>query len=524
MRIARTRPGCARRGVATAALAVAVVLGVATSPAPGVASAETFFFDDVGSTAVPRANCGPGSLPETGLQGDVPAEDRNNGRSTQGYRCNMSLVGRLQDRGGGLLSVTYDHCSYTSTFFPGNLLNPTTPGVQVLDVSNPARPVLSTTLNEPAMLGGTWESLKVNKARKLLAATAVPIAAGTGYFSVYDISDCAHPRLLNRGAGTDVTMPLPFISHEGGFSPDGNTYWVSGPAPGFLTAIDIRNPAEPRILWQGLHGLGGHGFGITPDGNRMYLSNLGGITVLDISAVQRGDPYPTVPQIATYLWTDGFFNQHSIPVTYGDKPYIFTVDETGGGGIKVFDVADPAHAEIVQKIKLEIQLPANTAANLRSSQGGSVFSYDPHYCVVDRPADPTALACSWESSGIRVFDIRDLSRISEIAYYNPPAQTGKNVQLTNSPHALSSLIGVSLFNFVPLARAVFEGKTDPRVAFGPRAGMVAFGDLSADWCFSPPEFHGNQIWTSCSDNGFMALQLDDTVYQPPANQASTYGQ
>lgn len=147
---------------------------------------------------------------------------------------------------------------------------------------------------------------------------------------------------------------------------------MSGPAPGFLTAIDIRNPAEPRILWQGLHGLGGHGFGITPDGNRMYLSNLGGITVLDISAVQRGDPYPTVPQIATYLWTDGFFNQHSIPVTYGDKPYIFTVDETGGGGIKVFDVADPAHAEIVQKIKLEIQLPANTAANLRSSQGGSV--------------------------------------------------------------------------------------------------------------------------------------------------------
>ena len=189
MRIARMR-----RGVATSALAVSVVLGVATSPAPAVASAETFYFNDVGSTAVPRADCGPGSLPETGMQGDVPAEDRNSGRSTQGYRCNMSLIGGLQDRGGGLLSVTYDHCSYTSTFFPGNLLDPDTPGVQVLDVSNPAQPVLSTTLNEPAMLGGTWESLKVNKARKLLAATAVPAAAGTGYFSVYDISDCAHPR------------------------------------------------------------------------------------------------------------------------------------------------------------------------------------------------------------------------------------------------------------------------------------------------------------------------------------------
>ena len=129
-----------------------------------------------------------------------------------------------------------------------------------------ARTSAASRLARSRALGGTWESLKVNKARKLLAATAVPIAAGTGYFSVYDISDCAHPRLLNRGAGTDVTMPLPFISHEGGFSPDGNTYWVSGPAPGFLTAIDIRNPAEPRILWQGLHGLGGHGFGMRQQG------------------------------------------------------------------------------------------------------------------------------------------------------------------------------------------------------------------------------------------------------------------
>src|SRR6478735_4549039 len=199
MPIVRMRTGIAQRAVAIGAAAVSMVLGVSMSPAPAIASAETFFFDDVGSTAVPRAECSAGSLPETGMQGDVPAEDRNSGRSTQGYRCNMSLVGSLLDRGGGLLSVTYDHCSYTSTFFPGNLLDPTTPGVQVLDVSDAARPVLATTLNEPAMLGGTWESLKVNKARKLLAATAVPLAAGTGYFSVYDISDCAHPRLLNRG-------------------------------------------------------------------------------------------------------------------------------------------------------------------------------------------------------------------------------------------------------------------------------------------------------------------------------------
>lgn len=508
-------------GIGRMLAAVAVVAAVTTTPS--AYAAETVVLDGVGSAAVPEAECGPGSLPETGLQGDVPAADRNSGRSTQGYRCNMTQVGGFQGKGGGLLSVTYDHCSYTSTFFPGNLLNTAAPGVQVLDVSDPANPVLSATLNEPAMLGGTWESLKVNKERELLAATAVPVALGTAYFSIYDISDCEHPKLLNKGAGTDLTMPLPFISHEGGFSPDGNTYWVSGAGPGLLTAIDVSDPTHPHVIWQSIHGLSDHGFGISPDGNTMYLSVQAGITILDISDIQARDPYPVVPQIATYLWTDGHFNQHSVPVTYDGKPYIFSPDEAGSGGVKVFDVSDPAHAELAAQIKLEINLPENIDANVRSSSGGSLFAYESHYCVADRPANPTALACSWISSGIRVFDVRDLDNITEIAYFNPPAQTGKNLQLTNSAHALASIIGVPIFDFVPLARSIIEGKVEPKVAIGPRTGMVAFGDLSSDWCFSPPMFHGDQIWTSCSDNGFMALQLDNGVYTPPANQESTIG-
>jgi hypothetical protein len=502
------------------AVALAVSLAVGGS---STAAAETFWLPDIGNVAVPRANCGAGSLPETGLQGDVPADDRDNGRSTLGYRCNMTRIGGYQDRGGGILSVTYDHCSYTGTFFPGNLLNSAAPGVTVLDVSDPANPVRTAALNEPAMLGGTWESLKVNKARKLLAATAVPATTGTAYFSIYDISDCAHPRLLNRGPGTDLTMPLFFFSHEGGFSPDGNTYWASSTFPGALTAIDITDTANPHIIWQGLQALTEHGYGISPDGNRMYLSVQAGINVLDISAIQRRDPYPAVPQVATYLWADGYFNQQSVPVTYDGKPYIFTADEAGSGGVKLFDISDDAHARVVEKIKLEINLPDNMDWHVRSSAGGSAFSYDPHYCAADRPVDPTALACSWIGSGIRVFDVQDPHNIHEIAYYNPPAQTGKNLQLTNSVHAVASIVGVPIFDFVPLARSIIEGKIDPAVAIGPRTGDIFGGDLSSDWCFSPPEFHGDQIWTTCADNGFMVLQLDNGAYSPPANQDSYLG-
>ncbi|MFD6159789.1 LVIVD repeat-containing protein [Nocardia sp. NPDC060256] len=479
-------------------------------------------FLDVGRTSVPRADCGPGSLPENGMQGDVTAADRDSGRSTQGYRCNMSFVGGFAGRGAGITSTSFEHCSYMGSFFPGDLISEGR-GVQVLDVSDPANPRPTATLTEPAMLAGTWESLKVNTARKLLVGTGVPIGTGVGYLSVYDISDCAHPRLLNPGPGTNVLMPLPITTHEGGFSPDGNTYWASGIAPGFVSAVDLTDPTNPHVVWQGLTGIEAHGFGVSADGNRMYLSALGGFTVLDISAVQRRDPNPQVLHIGRVFWTDGWATQHSIPVTYNGKPYLYTVDEGGSGGVKLIDIADDTNPKVAAKIKLEINLPQNIDSNIGSSMGGSAFAYESHYCTADRRDNPTALACGWISSGIRVFDVRDPFNIHEIAYYNPPARTGQNLSLWNSPHALASIIGVPLMSAPPAIRAVLEGQFNPLDALTPRTGRLAFGDVSTDWCLSPPEWRGSQLYVTCSDNGFMVLQLDNDVYSPPADQESIVG-
>jgi hypothetical protein len=53
--------------------------------------------------------------------------------------------------------------------------------------------------------------------------------------------------------------------------------------------------------------------------------------------------------------------------------------------------------------------------------------------------------------------------------------------------------------------------------------MLALGDISTDWCFSPPEWRGTTLWATCADNGFVAMQLENGVYTPPAGQKTTVG-
>ncbi|GAB2659506.1 LVIVD repeat-containing protein [Nocardia goodfellowii] len=518
----RPHPAGSRRRArrTAAALAVAILLPGAVGAAQPT-DTSIWQLDSIADTAAAAARCGPGSAPESGLQGDVPAADRDGGRSTLGYHCNMSLIGRFDGDGGGLVSAAFEHCAYIGSFFPGSLTGPS-PGVQVLDVADPANPVLSATLTEPAMVAGTWETLKVHAGRKLLVGAGAPVLAGAGLLSVYDISDCAHPRLLNPGTGSDLTKPLNVTAHEGGFSPDGLTYWSSGTVPGIVSAVDLADPAHPRVLWQGMPGISLHGMGVSADGNRLFLAdNTGGLTVLDSSAVQRRDPDPRLPILSQTKWVDGWATQHTVPVTYDGVPYLFAVDEAGSGGVKILDVADAARPRLVGSIKLAINLAANQDAALASSMGGSIFSYDAHYCAADRPVNPTALACAWLASGIRVFDVRDPHSVREIAYYNPPARTGRPPG-ANSPQSLFSVAGVPVLGSGALIQALRAGVFDPQTALGPRGDRL-IGDMSADLCFSPPSWHGDQLWVACSDNTFQTLRLDPSVYTPPPDQETTIG-
>lgn len=468
---------------------------------------------DVYPTAVAPATCRPGDRIETGLQGEVPIEDRGSGRSTEGYNCNIDLVGQYQGTGAAWVSASYKNCAYIGSTFQRN----GGVGVQAIDVSDPAHPQRTAALTEPAMINGTWESLKVNEKRGLLIGTGVPLLLGLGYISVYDIAtDCAHPRLLNEGRGSLPGMRIAMLTHEGAFSPDGNTYWASGQI--WASAVDISDPANPAVIWSAPSGLGSHGMDFTPDGDTMFVSTLAGVNILDTSAVQdRAAPGMTMHQLLPSRgykhWHDGAISQHSIYTTYGGTPYLFNVDEAGSGGVKIYDASDLSDLRWRSTVKLEINLPQHADRWAISAASSGFFGYESHYCSVDRREDPRLLACGWMQSGIRVFDVRDPGTVREVAYYNPAAQTGKRDVLPNSEHVrFGGAVVPPVSGIISVPLAILRGQING-ADITDQARIIGL-DLSADWCASPPEFRGDLLYVTCSDNGFMALRIDPSALPP----------
>ncbi|GAA0954193.1 hypothetical protein [Actinocorallia libanotica] len=473
------------------ALAGASAVGVAVSLAL-VGQAATAEAGGV-SSVVPRAECGPGSSPETGLQGQVPLADRRNGRSKQGYSCNLELVSRFQGEGQGAVGARYGTCQYLGTTLLG-ALNSKKPGVQVVDMKNPKKPRLSTTLVSPATTAGTWETLKVHEGRGLLAAVSVGMLTGGFFVSVYDVkTDCARPRLLNGIKGTSLTMPGAIPGHEASWSPDGRTYWAAGNVGGTIAALDMTDPRKPKVVYNGVIGLTDHGIGIRPDGDRIYVSNglTGGVTLFDSTEIQQRRSHPRLRRISEITWSDGLATQHAIPFTDRGRPYLMAVDELGSGGARIIDIADERKPRIIRKLKLEINRPEHLALREAELAKNGMFGYDSHYCTLDRGKDPEMMACGWFQSGIRVFDIRDLRKPREIAYYNPPAQAGMRDRLPQSAHAAFP-VGAYL--------------SDVLTESGPSA-YTGKPDMTADWCSSPPFFDGNRLWVACSDNGALLLRL-----------------
>ncbi|MHB8507612.1 MAG: LVIVD repeat-containing protein [Candidatus Dormibacteria bacterium] len=494
----------ARRPVARLVAPVGFLLSLTlTLGLPSQSLAATVVDSSNPATTVPVANCGPGSDPEPLLQGEVPRSDRLSGRSLLPYTCNLKLIGSYQEgEGASWQNAWFDHCDYYNTLpaqpassgppaYAGTTRT-TAEGVQVIDVSDPAHPVRTAVLDTPAM-NYPHESLKVNEKRGLLAA----VRLNGPDFDIYDVrgdfvpsADCAHPKLLATRQFQNTS------GHEGQWAPDGMTYYGSNSG---VNAIDVRDPFHPQLFPPQLPA--SHGIAISADGNRMYEAPIvdsacgaNGLDILDISQVQARNANATFKTITNYCWGDGAIPQHAIPVSYGGKQFLVFVEEAGHGAARIIDISDETNPKTVSRLHLQVNIPGSYALDIADGGNGlcdghtvnpaaypapligvlgcPVFVYDGHYCSVDRQNDPTALACGYFESGIRIFDIRDPANPKEIAYYNPGG-------ITNRPLPGSSQGGGTADHCTSQIRMI------PATA---------------------------QLWAQCQDHEFMVLQFTNNAW------------
>jgi len=484
--------------------------------------------------------CGTGDKPEAALQGQVPAAQRQAGFT--GTHCNLELVGQVQGEGGNWSAAAFRDasghtCAYHATGVLGNVLTGAPlvrehPGVPVIDITDPAKPVRVTSLTTAAMLD-PWESLRVNSQRQLLVADNGTNSTGGPEIDVYDLSgDCRSPQLLASLAMEyktgDASAPTkPINGHEGNISPDGLTYYVGDPTNLKYHAIDITIPTRPRLIAtfdmskDSPIGKTPHGLSVSPDGNRLYAAALGvpsaaevadpnavpqnGFLVIDTSEVQARKPDAQMHLVSQTAYRDGSAAQHTIETRIGGKPYLVMVDEGGSGGLsdavgvanackaglalfpmaRIYDMTDEKHPVLVSKLGLETHDPKNCDSILPDLAGLSLFTYGSHYCSVDSRENATAMACSYFNSGIRVFDIRNPAQPREIAYFNPPSAA----------------------------------------KYMPASFHAAFGQWKTgepDWCTSGLDFDKARglLTTMCQDNGLLVMKFKNGVWPFPETTES----
>ncbi|TXH02641.1 MAG: hypothetical protein E6R07_14725 [Nevskiaceae bacterium] len=443
---------------ASIAAAVCAAAGCSSSSTPQAATPVA-----VGNVlSVPaKAVCGPGAIPETGIQGRVSREDHTSGAAKNGFKCNTEVVGSytVPDAtgtvGGFKVERYTDAAGHDCAYYDSTLLFPTNlidnqGGVKVLDMSDPTKPTLTASLMTPAMLS-PHESLVVSKQRGVLAAVLGNPTFGPGVVDVYDISqDCRNPVFKS-------STPLGVFGHESGMAPDGKTFYSASPFNSTIVALDISNESAPVPV--AFTNVGSHGLSISADGNRAYVASIkgqtnaapfSGLIILDTSEIQARKPLAQFHEISRLTWASISIPQNAIPITIKGHPYLVEIDEytsstttPGGAGDigagRIIDIGDEKNPKVISNLRLEIQQPQYK--DLRANDPGAnipVQGYGGHYCNVPTRVDPTIVACSMIISGLRVFDIRDPANPKEIAYFNAPENPRVTPVFETSNWAMSS--------------------------------------------------------------------------------------
>jgi hypothetical protein len=286
----------------------------------------------------------------------------------------------------------------------------------------------------------------------------------------------------------DFSLPLARLGHESGFSQDGNTFYATGTAYKSITAIDVTDPKKPHDVWYG--NVQSHGMTLSDNGNRAYIADpLGGnMLILDTSEIQARKSNPQAKEISRITWDRASIPQNAIPFTEHGHPYVLEFDEynqgtlhPGGnpdnvGAARIIDIANERSPRVVSYLRLQVNEPADHAAaggdpGADGSTNGGAQGYAAHYCNIPTRTDPKIVACSFIASGLRIFDLSNVTAPREIGYFVAPTQ-----------------------------------------------GRLENGEQASDFAMSKPAFvpERHEIWFTDGVSGFYALRVNPDVWPQPA--------
>ena len=437
-----------RSAVARLVLTGALVASGAALLLPGGSSSAS---SEPVVAPTPQKRCNVGSRPETSIQGRVPRRDYDSGRARRGYTCNTRFVSHIGASGGFKVHRYVDRAGHTCLYYDSTRLFPTDlpynlgaggVGTFVIDVTNPREPRRTASLQTVAM-DSPHESLNLNRRRGLLAAVAGNAATLPGLLDVYSVrEDCRKPVLLS-------STPFPGFGHESGFAPDGRTFYASATSGYTLTAIDLSKPRQPSTLAT-YYGVNYHGLRLSPDGNKMYVANIGtpspggrvsvgGLRVVDVSEIQAREPDPEVHTLSDLSWRQKSIPQAADPIVIDGHRYLLEGDEfanfslgpdlivEGGyeedapvGAARLINVDRPRRPFVVSNLRLAVHQLKNRAGPQRNDPGVGtpIYGYAGHYCSAPRYRNPGIVACSMIGSGLRIFDVRRPYHPVEVGYFN----------------------------------------------------------------------------------------------------------
>jgi hypothetical protein len=260
-------------------------------------------------------------------------------------------------------------------YWPRNIHN--------LTLSQDGNYVFATIPLQAADISGLWDDDPATGVKDLGSIEAAmdgpPVATGP----VADLDDNLPPEVRSQTHPQDA-------SHEAWPSPDTNTLYVGGQTPEFemLSIVDIGQ-------WRRRDAQG------NPLGPPRVISQTSGRGHSVRTATINGKLYMLHSEEGVFGLAYSCLPQETGPFAGPAEPWLT-------------DISDPPHPAPSSHFGLEINDPANCPQQLDAGENDSV-----HYHDVDDPTDTTFVMASMWNAGIRVFDVRDPSHPTEVAYFNP---------------------------------------------------------------------------------------------------------